>query len=217
MTNQPPQEQDRPEPAGSPEPRDDVIGRLRHMMPLRALTYWEHRTMAERQATRLLELLDQTGPAADLGWLTKLHRVKIVLVPQWRMDGLSGMTTWKDDQWLIGVNKGNPPARRRFTLAHELKHALDANRDKVTYQGITAAQRERIADYFAACYLMPKLWLRRAWTSGIQDPEALAGLFGVSQVAMQHRLRYLGFVDDEPERPAITYFRTCNDCPDMAA
>jgi Zn-dependent peptidase ImmA (M78 family) len=197
--------------------RDDVLATLRKMVPTRRLRVYEHLTLAERQTTKLHELLGQRAPAADLSWLMGLTKIRVVLLPRWKMDGLSGMTTWDDGRWVIGVNKGNAHARRRFTLCHEFKHALDANRDKLTYQGITAAQRERIADYFAACYLMPKLWLRRAWTSGIQDPEALAGLFGVSQVAMQHRLRYLGFVDDEPERPAITYFRTCNDCPDMAA
>ena len=191
-----------------PEGHDHVIGRLRHMMPLRPLTFWEHKTVAERQATRLHELLAQTEPAADLTWLTELSKVRVVLVPQWRMDGLSGITTWKNDQWLIGVNKGNPPARRRFTLAHEFKHALDANRDNVTYQQIDQGQRELIADYFAACYLMPKAWLRRVWTRGLQDPEALAGLFKVSRQAMDHRLRALGFVDPEPDREVASYFRT---------
>lgn len=213
MTDQSSRENDKQQPA---ERRDDVIGRLRHMMPLRALTYWEHRTLAERQATRLLELLDQTGPAADLGWLTKLSRVKIVLVPQWRMDGLSGMTTWKDDQWLIGVNKGNPPARRRFTLAHELKHALDANRDTVTYRAIDDVHRELIADYFAACYLMPKTWLRRAWTRGLQDPEALAGLFKVGRQAMDKRLLDLGYIDKDTDRTVASYFRTAGP-PRLAA
>jgi hypothetical protein len=71
----------------------------------------------------------------------------------------------------IGVNKGNPHARRRFTLCHELKHVLDADRDKITYKDLTPEQRESIADWFAACYLMPKPWLRRAWTRGIQDPD----------------------------------------------
>jgi Zn-dependent peptidase ImmA (M78 family) len=127
------------------------------------------------------------------------------------MDGLSGLTTWEDGRWVIGVNKGNPPSRRRFTLCHEFKHALDANRDTITYQNIAEWQRERIADYFAACYLMPKAMLRRAWTSGIQDPEALAGLFKVSAEAMDTRLKHLQFIDSEPERPTTSYFRRQGD------
>jgi hypothetical protein len=42
----------------------------------------------------------------------------------------------------IGVNKGNPHARRRFTLCHEVKHVLDADRDKITYKDLTPEQRE---------------------------------------------------------------------------
>lgn len=186
-----------------------LVRGLRGLMPLRPLAYWEHLLIAERQATRLLHDLDQIEPGTSLDWLTtnRFDFVQVVLVPRWRMEGLSGMTTWKDDRWVIAVNKGNPPARRRFTLAHELKHALDANRDKITYRGISARQREKIADYFSACYLMPKLQLRRAWTHGLQDPEALAGLFKVSLEAMAHRLRYLQYIDDEPNRSLSTYFR----------
>jgi hypothetical protein len=51
------------------------------------------------------------------------------------------------------------------------------------------------------------LWLRRTWTRGIQDVEALAGLFNVSRPAMEKRLRYLGFIDDEPNRSVASYFR----------
>ena len=123
------------------------------------------------------------------------------------MDGLSGMTTWADGHWVIGVNKGNAHARRRFTLCHEFKHVLDAHRDKLTYQGITDEQRERIADYFAACYLLPKSMLRKVWMGGLQDPEALAGLFKVSRQAMDKRLSYLQFVDAQPDRPTASYFR----------
>ena len=50
--------------------------------------------------------------------------------PRWKMGGISGLTTWDDGNWVIGVNKSHPQARRRFTLAHEIKHLIDANRDK---------------------------------------------------------------------------------------
>ncbi len=51
------------------------------------------------------------------------------------------MTTWDDGHWVIGINQGNSHARRRFTLGHELKHVLDADRDRITYRGIKQAQR----------------------------------------------------------------------------
>src|SRR5215212_1146576 len=186
---------------------DDVLSVLRRLMPSRKLRLFEHQVIAEQQAIELHRLLNQDGPAADLGWLTKLKNVTVVLQPSWKMDGLSGMSSWDDGHWVIGVNKGNPHARRRFTLGHEFKHILDADRDKITYRGLAPAQREAVADWFAACYLMPKLWLRRIWARGIQDPDALAGLFNVSRPAMDKRLRYLGFIDDEPNRSVASYFR----------
>ena len=195
------------------QPGVALLASMRRMMPLRRLAYWEHLTIAERQATRLLSLLNQTEPGVSLDWLSNgsLGNVDVVLTPRWKMEGLSGITSWEDGRWIIGVNKGNPLARRRFTLCHEFKHVLDANRDKITYQRITDSQRERIADYFAACYLMPKTLVRRAWTSGIQDSEALAGLFKVSTEAMTKRLKHLQFIDDEPGRPVASYFRRQSD------
>lgn len=50
--------------------------------------------------------------------------------------------------------------------------------------------------------------VRKAWTNGIQGTEALAGLFKVSRDAMTKRLKYLHFVDDEPDRAVHTYFRS---------
>jgi Zn-dependent peptidase ImmA (M78 family) len=193
-----------------------LLPRVRTLMPARPLAFYEHLQIAERQATQLHHLLKQQGPAADLTWLTKLSGITVVVQPRWKMEGISGLTQWDDGHWVIGVNKSNPHARRRFTLAHELKHVIDANRDKITYRAIDVKQREAIADYFAACYLMPKLWLRKVWTGGLQDPEALAGLFRVSLQAMDKRLKYLGFVDTEPDRPTATYFRRAPLLPGAA-
>ena len=188
-------------------PKRDVLKPLRSLQPTRRLRGFEHLQIAERQATELHSMLKQTGPPADLAWLMDHDGITVVLVPRWKMDGRSGMSTWTEGQWVIGINRGNPHARRRFTLCHEFKHVLDASRDRLTYQGLSDGQREQIADYFAACSLMPKTWVRRAWTSGIQDPEAFAGLFNVSLQAMERRLRYLGFIEDEPDRPVASYFR----------
>ena len=111
----------------TPTAPDNVLTVLRRLLPTRKLRLFEHQVIAEQQAMKLHELLNQTGPAADLGWLTKLKNITVVLQPRWKMDGLSGMSSFDDGHWVIGVNKGNPHARRRFTLCHELKHVLDAD------------------------------------------------------------------------------------------
>lgn len=191
------------------DPGIQLLARLRRLMPLRPLAYWEHLLVAERQANRLLADQQQTEPGISLEWLSgnTLGNVRVEMKPRWDMEGLSGYAKWADGLWMIGVSKANPQARRRFTLAHEFKHVIDGNRDKLTYQKLTADQVERIADYFAACYLMPKMLLRRAWTRGLQDPEALAGLFKVSRKAMDKRLAHLQYIDTEPDRPISSYFR----------
>lgn len=196
-----------------PQPGVALLTQLRRTMPIRPLAYYEHLILAERQATQLHGLLGQREPGVSLDWLTdgKLGNIQIVMVPRWKMETASGISKWHEDRWIIGINKGQPHARRRFTLAHEFKHILDAHRDKITYANITPDQRERIADYFAATYLMPKLLVRRAWTHGLQNPEALAGLFKVSLPAMDKRLKYLQYIDDEPDRPVTSYFRTQPD------
>jgi Zn-dependent peptidase ImmA (M78 family) len=54
---------------------------------------------------------------------------------------------------------------------------------------------EQACEYFAACLLMPRLWMKRAYfDNGIQDVPSLSRLFGVSWVAMRVRLEQLGFV-----------------------
>jgi hypothetical protein len=66
----------------SPTAPDNVLTVLRRLLPTRKLRLFEHQTVAEQQATRLHELLNETGPPADLGWLTKLKNITVVLQPR---------------------------------------------------------------------------------------------------------------------------------------
>ena len=83
------------------------------------------------------------------------------------------------------------------TLYARLGHGNQALRDR---------HIERICDHFAAHFLVPSPLLKKAWTHGLQDLSALAGLFTVSEEAMQIRLQTEGFIDTDP-RPTETYFR----------
>ncbi|RIR97810.1 ImmA/IrrE family metallo-endopeptidase [Mycobacteroides abscessus] len=188
------------------QPGTALLTVLRRLAPQRRMAYWEHLQIAERQAYRLHHELGQSKPGVNLLWMLSMDNIDVVMEPSWRMEGIAGMTTWKDDHWHVAINKGDMHARRRFTLMHEFKHILDAQTESVTYQGITPVLRERIADHFSACYLMPKLWLRQAWTSGLRDPEALAGLFKVSLAAMRARLTSLQYLDND-KRSVASYFR----------
>jgi Zn-dependent peptidase ImmA (M78 family) len=182
-------------------------------MPHRQLTLGESYALAEKQAVQALKLAGQGQPDVNLGWILELPKVEVQLAPRYKMDGLSGFTTFTHGRYLIMVNKNDAHARRRFTLAHELKHVLDYTSAPVIHRALgygdparQAAQVENICNHFAACLLMPRPWLKRAWAGGIQDLSALAGLFNVSEEAIGTRLKFLGFLDPEP-RPLRTYFR----------
>lgn len=83
---------------------------------------------------------------------------------------------------------------------------------------------ERVADYFAACLLMPKRIIKRRFGEGLQAPEELAAEFGVSPMAMRYRLQQLGLVERTQRcgRPAGSnptgraYFRKAGPAKDRA-
>lgn len=65
-----------------------------------------------------------------------------------------------------------------------------------------AAQAEQAADYFAACLLMPRAWVKRAWSEGLQRLSELSQLFEVSPPAMARRLDHLGLRPAQDTPPA---------------
>lgn len=193
--------------------RNNILREVRALMPMRPLTLSEAFTVAELQATKLLQVLGETGPAVNVAKLADLPKVEVQTQPRHRMPTLAGFTQWVDGRWLIVVNRDSVPGRRRFTLAHEIKHVLDHPAINVAYKQLGHGDQQRhdqqietICNYFSACFLMPRTWVKRAYGRGIQDEEALAGLFNVSVEAMRTRLTYLGYIEDN-RRPVASYFR----------
>ena len=198
-----------------------IIRQLRSLMPLRPLEEHEARIVAERQAIRLLNLLGQNEPGVNISLITELPRVEVRVERNLHVGGISGFSQWSRGRWLVVINRDDSPTRRRFTLGHEFKHVLDHPFVKVVYSklGDNDDHRdrltERICDYFAGCLLMPRNWVKRAWSSGVQDQAALAALFGVSEAAMAVRLQQLGLTEPrtrharlkERARPIANYFR----------
>src|SRR6266568_4581361 len=173
-----------------------VLQRLRALTPARALQHHEAQGIAERQATRLLGILEQREPPVDVGLIAELPRIEVRVVPNRDLAGLSGMSQWLKEQsrWLIAVNRDDAKTRRRFTLGHEFKHIVDNPYINVLYPQDEYARQspedraERMCDYFAACLLMPRPWVKRLWAQGIQDAAVLATTFNVSPAAMDRRL-----------------------------
>jgi predicted transcriptional regulator len=178
-------------------PKRSVLAEVRGLLPPRPLTTREATAVLERQASRLLKLMDFAGPPVPMNeLLAGLPRIVVQ-----RSEGLatSGRTQWDGVSWVMMVAADEPHVRQRFTLAHELAHIVLHPISDIALPGsdhqTAEARLEASCEYFAACLLMPRLWMKRAYFhNGIQDVPSLARLFGVSWLAMRIRLERLGFV-----------------------
>lgn len=179
-----------------------VLAVLRALCPRRSLGIQEAAIVAELQANRLLELAGLQGPPTPEALITELPRHVVrsdVDLP------VSGSAQWVNGRWLISVCGSEPLERQRFSLAHEFKHTLDHRFAGVLYRdrgNVSAEEQvELAADMFAACLLMPRMWVKRAWGEGHQSLGELADLFQVSAPAMSRRLAALG-LRETPQRCA---------------
>jgi len=167
-----------------------AIAQLRALIPHRVLLTSEAQRLAELQAGRFLTLSGVTEPPVSELIVAELPRVKIghnATIP------VSGYSKWVDGHWLLVVNSSETFARQRFTLFHELKHALDHPIVSLAYRYQSKGFVEQICDLFAANVLMPRAWVKSAYCNdGLQDVALLARRFGVSQSAMRVRIDMLG-------------------------
>jgi hypothetical protein len=177
----------------------DVLAHLRSIVPRRGLSPAEARHIAERQATMLLTHAGLTEPAVPESIADDLPSVAVTHRPGFPT---SGMATQTDSGWVIVLRSEETKARQRFSLLHEFKHILDDPFIDWLYptkSGYSPEERaEHISDYFAACVLMPRAWVKRDWGNGIQNPIRLARRYGVSRVAMGVRLTQLKLIDPAP-------------------
>lgn len=130
---------------------------------------------------------------------------------------ISGLVYREGEQVIIGVNKSDPPKRRRFTIAHELGHHFLHSqsplfvdkvfavklRDHVSSEAVSIEEIE--ANTFAAELLMPTNLIMSdiQASSSILDYEKdglsklikqLASQYNVSEQAMNIRLINMGVI-----------------------
>ncbi len=145
---------------------------------------------------RLLEHFAIETTAVPDEIVTELPRIKIE-----RERGLpvSGSAHWNGRYWVITLSADEHRFRQRFSLMHEFKHVIDHTTKDFLHEGRPTSsayeQAERVADYFAACLLMPKRVVKRLWCQGHQDIANLADLLQVSPAALRYRLDQLGLTD----------------------
>lgn len=179
-----------------------LLDRLRALAPHRPLDSHEALAIAERQATRLLGTFRAEQAEGPVAMKELIESLPFLVVEYDRALAGSAVTEQlPDGRWLIVINKNEPPVRQLFSLAHELKHVLDAEASGTLYPATRwhtgEARSERIADYFASCLIMAKRHVVRDWCSGRQRIDLLAKRYGVSRQAMQMRLHQLGLFEQQ--------------------
>jgi hypothetical protein len=102
---------------------------------------------------------------------------------------------WRlDKAWIIQLKDTDTPAEKKFSLFHEGFHILAHSRGTPVFKKAGAAEgsfNELLADYFAACVLMPRQQVKEKWPE-VRDPDAMAKLFDVPRSAMRVRLSLIG-------------------------
>jgi uncharacterized protein DUF955 len=175
-----------------------VLASLRALVPLRPLTPSETLRIAELQANRLLEHFAIAAAVVPEEIVSDLPRIRVVreVLP------VSGSAHWANGYWLITLNIDEPATRQRFSLVHEFKHVLDHTTKQYLYRDrpfqTAYDQAERVADYFAACLLMPKRVVKRLWCQGHQNIIELAAKLQVSPAALRYRLDQIGLTERPP-------------------
>lgn len=129
-------------------------------------------------------------------------------------DEVSGFLVRKDNKDIIGVNQGHARTRQRFTVSHEIGHYMLHIKEQTLfvdyYKGDKLFRKnnhkvnynmEREANQFAASLLMPKKLIEVEIQKLSDEIEysikkfQLSKLFKVSELAMDFRLKTLGYYD----------------------
>lgn len=179
-----------------------TITKLRDIVPLRRLTTTEALRVAEAQANRLLRLSGLHKPPVGESVIAMLPHIQIERV---KPSQVQAAAKWSKGRWVILVNASMSVGRQRYSIAHELKHILDHPFVTVLYPNRSTCSEvaEQACDYFAACLLMPRRWIRQAWLEGIRDASALGRRFGVTPQAVKIRLLQVGLIEPTSRYLAI--------------
>jgi Zn-dependent peptidase ImmA (M78 family) len=84
------------------------------------------------------------------------------------------------------------------SLLERLVEGIPSRKARARPSPLPEQRAESICDYFAACVLMPRVWIKRDFGQGIQTIDALARRYQVSTVAMRYRLEQLGLYMPAP-------------------
>jgi Zn-dependent peptidase ImmA (M78 family) len=130
-----------------------------------------------------------------------------VVMPDFQGIKPSGILNKNQGTWTILLNNADSSVRKRFTIAHEIGHyLLHSTESSLILDDFPAGEtfyrlglddpKEKDANYFAACLLMPEDQIKNFWLSGeFKNPAELANRFNVSEVSITYRLKSLSLID----------------------
>lgn len=156
------------------------------------------RDLAELKATALLAQARIAKPPVDVEECAQV--AGIALVGYSKLNDAHSAMLMQTHEGIVGilVNQDHTRPRQRFSVAHEIGHWV-LQRQPVTHiiapiaaRGRAYDSMERVCDYFAACLLMPRNWIRDRSEWGMTNAE-LERAFQVSRPALIGRLRELGY------------------------
>jgi Zn-dependent peptidase ImmA (M78 family)/DNA-binding XRE family transcriptional regulator len=165
-------------------------------------TAWKRSADALAAWARTRLTVDKSGDERFLDLVEAIEdRLGVdVLIAEYSGDSLAGAAITDETFPLIFVNADQPTPRALFTLAHELGHLLSRHGDAVavddTLNGTDS--RERVANAFAAAFLMPEPDVRRFIAEYGRTAESLGRMvhgFGVSFETLIYRLHNLQIID----------------------
>jgi Zn-dependent peptidase ImmA (M78 family) len=152
---------------------------------------------AELEASLLLEKHNITEPYVDVFKIAHKEDFKLVYFsPNGNADLERVSGFYSKENGTIYINSKDIPARRSFTLAHELGHAILKHENpgvllRSTVNG-NDSPIEKEANYFAANLLIPEEFLIRKIRKhnlSANDIDILADLFAVSYSFMKYRMK----------------------------
>lgn len=178
-----------------------------HESPFVSVAGFESGEDARRKAEEVrAHLRVGLGPIGDMDAVCELLGITVYRAPlgeDLRRTVSGAFFNHSSIGFSILVNLDMTPGRRRFTVAHEIAHALfHSNDSRYTVSTALKPPKERFADAFAGEFLMPTEGLRRVMEEQgfgprIDDPSGVIHLqryFDVSYVTALVRLRQAKFL-----------------------
>jgi Zn-dependent peptidase ImmA (M78 family) len=182
-----------------------LVKRLRALSPAWSISRREAHWIAEQQAKLLLTQAGITAPPVPERIVSELAGVNIYPLAQMPVKGLLGASKPSGRGGDILIDSSLPPAERRVTLMHELKHIIDGGHSTKLRQTGSQTSGEALCTDFAMSVLMPAPWLRADWQAGNRDVGVLAERYQVPTEAAAHRLHALGLLKRSPRSHRGSY------------